>query len=153
MARRYIRGDRSFRRILKRLPEAIRTEMVTMMEAAGDEMVVHMRSLAPRGKSGRTANAITRRVSRATLKMRVGIIGKPLNRRLYYARILEVGRKASGRGITRGSPKYLAGVGKREPRRFISTDRARDIRDNMGGRLNTYWERVLREASKGVSDD
>lgn len=150
--RRRIRGDRSFRRILQRLPESIRTEMVAMMEGAGDDMVAAMRAAAPKGQTGRTAAALSRRVSRATLRMRVGIIGKPLNRRLYYARILEVGRKASGRGIKKGTPKYQAGVGRRSPQRFVSTPTVRQIRDSMGGRLNGYWERVLQNASRGVSD-
>jgi hypothetical protein len=91
--RRRIRGDRAFRKLLRKMPDAIREEIFRMMEVAGDQILAAQRADAPR-RTGRLAAALSKRVSKASLRLRVGVIGRPLNRRLFYGHILEVGRRA-----------------------------------------------------------
>ncbi len=82
------------RKILRALPEQIRGEMVQELTAVGAYGERLMKGAAPDGKTGALRNAITFKLSARQLVLRVGIIGKRLARSVFYARILEFGRKA-----------------------------------------------------------
>lgn len=181
---RRIRGDRSFRRLLKQMPDAIKKEMFAMFEETGDKLVTAIQAAAPVGRArkghpgGETKRAISKRIYESILKMRVGLIGKPINRRLFYARIVEVGvraqtvnivphgltarvRAAGGRSNRYKALAVALGVRgaktrdikARAPRPFVLTPTTKQIRNTMGGELNTYWDRVLKRASAGATDD
>ncbi len=176
MAYRRMRGDRSFRRLLKQMPDAIKAEMVAMFEKTGEALLVAQKAAVP-VRTGAVRNALTKRIYPSILKMRVGLIGKPVNRRLFYARIVEVGRKAKTVDVVRGgltadvraaggrsnrykrlavlrkSPgSYTIDVKAMPARPFVLTPTTRQIRNTMGGQLNTYWDRVLKKAAMGASD-
>lgn len=178
MARRRIRGDRSFRRILAKMPEAIREEMLTMMDQAGDEMLAIQKANAPQ-RTGAVQRALSKRLLRGTLKLRVGLVGKPINRKLFYARIVELGRKPQTVVAIRNSvatlktarayggrsnnykalalSKKLKGAYSMKikgmaPRPFIRSAKVTAVRDTMGGRLDKFWGKALARASKGVTD-
>jgi hypothetical protein len=150
--KRRIRGDRRFRKILARLPMAIREEMLVMLDDVGDELLPLMRAGAP-VKTGAVRGALSKRLQRGIVRLRVGLVGKPINRRLFYAGIIEFGRKAGGRGIKRGTPKYNAGVGRMLRRPFINTPATRAIRNNLAGKITPYWDRVLARAAAGQNDE
>jgi hypothetical protein len=177
-ARRRVRGDRSFRRLLKQMPDAIRTEMLDMLDKTGDEILAVQRGAAP-VRTGAVRNALSKRLQTGLVRLRVGLVGKAVNRRLFYARIIEVGRKAKTVDVVRGglaaaanvraaggrSKKYKAlavrmgtpgaytlDVKPRAPHPFIVSPATNEIRNTMGGRLRGYWDRVLQKASAGASD-
>ncbi len=146
------------RRLLNRLPDAVQREVVKTLEDAGPELLAKSRVATP-VKTGRLRNALKYRVLPKSLRAQLGIIGKRLNRDLFYGWILEVGRKA-------GPSKHRAqrrlkggGYGKKYKvnMRAISPNRY----DIVQGRIKTYakqwfrprlaavFERALRSAQGG----
>jgi len=145
---RRVRGDRAFKRIIDRLPAAVRSEIIVQLNILGRDVLAQERGAAPI-KTGTMRDALSMRVLPASLKLKVGIIGKALNKRLFYSHVVQFGRKGGGRGIKRGSAKYLAGIGATKPRNFIYTK----SRDEMYAPFREIWTRALNRASEGVSDD
>lgn len=151
--RRRVRGDRSFRRILKRLPEVIKSEMLEMLDETGDAILAQQRQdVAVR--TGALRAALSKRLYRGLVRVRVGLIGKPVNRRLFYAKWVESGRGAKTvQAKRRTGTRYTLRVGPMRARPFIRSKRTEQIRDTMAGKLKGYWQRVLTRASQGVSDE
>jgi hypothetical protein len=104
-----------------------------------------------RDRTGSLRGAINYQLLRQSLKLKVGIIGTALNRKLWYGRVIEFGRKGGGRGVKRKSMKYLAGVGKTRPDHFIYGHSSEHQRFKSS--FNDYWDRVLKKASQGAGDD
>jgi hypothetical protein len=157
--RRRVRGDRSFRKILKRLPETIKAEMLEMLDKTGDAVLAQQqRDVAVR--TGALRSALSKRLYKGLVRVRVGLIGPAVNRRLFYARWIERGRKSKTMIARKKGPKRenLAGIYRRRigpmPKRpFIMSDRTKRIRDTMAGQIQGYWSRVLQKASVGANDD
>lgn len=147
--RRRIQGDRAFRKLLRALPDAAKDELVGLLEGVGDEVASAMRADTP---SSRIRAAISRRVSRASLRLRVGLIGKPLNKRLFFARILEGGRRARTVMAVRRGKRYPLNVKRMAARPFVYSQRAL-LRAAIGKRTGPFWDRVLARAGQGASDD
>lgn len=154
--RRRIRGDRAFKKLLRQLPAAARAEMVVSLEQGGRTILAVERADAPQA-TGATRAALSMRVLRGALQLKVGLVGRPLNRRLFYARIIEKGRKG---GVVRAARRLKSGiisfydlrVRARSGRPFIYSPRAEAMRAALGGTLITFWERTLKTASQGVTD-
>ena len=166
-----VRGAISTRRLLKRAPDAMRAELASVMIAAGPEIAGAMRGRAPRGKTGNLVAGVAWKFYPSTLRLVVGFIGKKLNRQLFYARILELGRRAQTVTVTRG--RSGGGKGRRyrtkdgrvrtvgdfyqmrvtalTPRRFVYQP-ATDLRRALSKRLNGIWDRVLQKLSGGGDD-
>lgn len=156
--RRRIKGDRAFKRLIARLPDAVREEVVTMLEDAGKEIVAMQRADAT--VSSRARAAISMRVLRGALQLKTGIIGRPLNRRLWWTRVIEKGRKAVTvtaryRRVPGSTRKlgYPVRVRALAPRPFIYSARAEAVRRSMGGRLGQLWAKALARASQGATDE
>lgn len=172
MARRRLRGDRSFKKLIRKMPAAIRDEMVTMMEEAGREILAMQQADAV--VSTRVRKALAMRVLRGQMQLKVGLLGRPINKRLWWARIIEKGRKAQTVIAVRGAAHLKAGgrrVGRRQraldqgiagvyrmrvsalpPRPAIYSQRVLAARETLGGRTVTFWEKVLARASEGAND-
>jgi len=155
MARRRIRGDRAFKKLIRRMPEAIREEMVSQLDEAGDQILAAQRAAAPR-RTGALASGLSKRLYPRSLRLRVGLIGKAINRKLYYGRIVQSGRKAqtvtARRSTASGVSSYQLRVRAMPGRPFVHSERAKSIRNTLGGRLKDFWNKVLARASQGVSD-
>jgi len=151
--RRRVRGDRAFRRLIRKLPEAAREEIYQMFLRGGDRILAAQRAQSP---SSRVRAALSRRVSKTSLRLRVGLIGRPINRRLYFARILEKGRRAQIVNVTRrmkaGGRPYQMRVRAMAARPYVYSAQTKAIRDSMGGELGTFWDRTLARAGQGISD-
>jgi hypothetical protein len=102
-----LQGIITVRKLLKRLPDAVRQELVVQHHLTGREVLALQNAKVPR-KSGKLAGGLSMKVLPATGTLRVGLIGKPINRRLYYGRIVQFGRKAQVVIATRKAAK-LAG--------------------------------------------
>ncbi len=170
--RRRVKGDRAFRQLLNRMPEAMREEAISLLDKVGDDIAAAQQAEAP---SRRIRAATGKRVYRATLRMRVGLVGRPINRRLFFARILEKGRKAQTVTVSRRGRAAIAAFGRRlsrgrkvaadvvsvyqlrvrsmAARPFIYSARVRALRASLGGRIEAFWNGALRRAAEGVSDD
>jgi hypothetical protein len=155
MARRRIFGDRAFRRLIKRVPEAARDEIVEDLDHAGNAILAAQKADAPR-KTGALAAGLSKRVYRGSMRLRVGLIGKPINRRLYYAAVIQGGRTAQTVNVNRrtssGMSSYQLRVRAMAAQPFIFSARVHEIRRTLGGRIRTFWDRTLRRAANGVTD-
>jgi hypothetical protein len=152
--KRRIKGDRSFRKLLRRMPDTMRDEMVKALDDAGDMLLSEARSKVPVG-TGKLQAGLSKKLLKGTLKLRVGLIGKARNRKLFYGRIVEFGRKAQTVNVTRrmkaGGRPYLMKVRAKAGRPFLYGNK--DLRQRIRGHLNDYWNRVLTKAAQGVTDD
>lgn len=89
-----VKGGARVRRFLRAMPDGVRGEIVTAFDHFGREMASTMRSRTPH-RTGALLSRITYKVFPRTLRMQVGLIaGKRVRNRLFYARILDLGRKA-----------------------------------------------------------
>jgi len=91
MARRSVRGN--FRSLLKRLPESVAEEIGEQHQQTGRMLLARAHARVP-VKTGALKAGLSFRVTPKTLKLRFGLLGKRINRKLYYGRIVEFGRKA-----------------------------------------------------------
>lgn len=118
MARRAVRGN--FKGLLQRLPDSVAAELRTSLDAAGKMVVARARARAPvyRGPPrkglvpGALRAGLSYKVLPKTLKMRAGLVGRPINRKLFYARFVEFGHRIGYRGNV---------LAKREPVKGNST--------------------------------
>ena len=155
--RRRIKGDRSFRRLLRNLPDAARAELADAMEGGGRELLAAQQAAAP-SRSGALRRGLSMKLLKGSLRLRVGLIGKAVNRRLFYGRIVEFGRKASNvvvRRLARRTGKafsYRMRIPARAGRPFVYTKRT-DLRSAFRERLTRFWERTLGRASGGTAND
>ena len=147
MPKRYIRGDRSFKQLINRLPDAVRSEIIVQLNLTGRELLALERAKAPMA-SGALKSALSMKVLPASLKLKVGLVGKAINRKIFYGLMVEYGRNAGGRGVKRGSAKYASGIGAMYSRHFVYTQGREAIYEPF----KQIWTRALDRASNGVSD-
>lgn len=152
MARRW-RGSRSFRRLMRNLPDAMHGEMADAIDDGSRDILAEMVARAP-SRRGALRAGLKRRVLRKTLRARIGLIGPPKERnRLFYARILDLGRKAQSVRVKRRKPKggvsaYVMKVRAIAGKRFI-TGRMPELRTALNRRLKGIWDRALKRVSGG----
>lgn len=145
---RRVRGDRSFRRLLDRLPGSVRQMIVGQMKVTGIQVLAQQRALAP-FRTGATKGALSMRVLEKSLKLKVGLLGKPLNRRLFYAHIIEFGRKAQTVQAKRANGTgYAMRISALPPRNFIYFARAPLYEPFKG-----IWNKAIDNAAAGLSYD
>jgi hypothetical protein len=149
VAKRYVRGDRAFGRLLKQLPDTVANELRGQLEATGRRVLGIEQRRAP-VRTGALQTALSYAVTPKRLSLKVGLVGKPINRKLYYGWFVEWGRKGGGRGVKRGSAKYNAGVGAMGPRHFVFIA---GLRDQIYPGFRNIWNEALIKAGSGVSDD
>jgi hypothetical protein len=128
-----VKGASRVRKMLARLPDDIRAEMVVDLNLLGREVLTRAQAEAP-VKTGALRRALDFKVFPKTLRLRVGILRR--NRDLFYGHILEVGRRA--RVVTRRSS-----TGTRHPYRVSAIPAGRF--DMVGGRTKAFAKRQARE--------
>jgi hypothetical protein len=156
-----LKGARKVKRLLKRLPDDVNAEMAAVLRDHGPAITAYAKAAVPNKKStGKLAQAINWKVLPKSLSLRVGLLTKATSRRLFYARILEFGRKGqtvvakrrtkTGRvsayrlrvkPINRGRYDFLAGR--------AMTFATANIRPALG----KVWERALTKAASGGGDE
>jgi hypothetical protein len=153
-----LKGARKVSRLLKRLPETVRGEVVAVLKEKAPVITSYSQSAAP-SKTGELRRAIKWKVSEKTLRLRIGLFGTKLNADLFRARILERGRRAQTVVVKR----RVKGGGKSAYRLRVSPI-GRGRYDFLAGRamrfaiatlqpdLRKVWDRALRKAA-GVGDD
>ena len=94
MARQRIKGIGRFRRLLRRLPDVVRGEIIVELNVTGRGMLRAVRSRAP-DLTGKLRAGLSSKVLPGSLRLQVGLIGTPAGRaKLFYGRIQDLGRKA-----------------------------------------------------------
>lgn len=154
MARRRSRGSTEIRKLFRALPDAAREEMGDVLESGSRSILANMIRRTPKGKSGQLRRGLKYKVSKATLTARIGLIGTPRERnRLFYARILDLGRKAQvAKAVRRTASgklsRYLVRVRGFTGLRFITGEYG-NLRTVMGEKLRGAWDRILKRAGIG----
>lgn len=154
-----LKGARKVKRLLKRLPESVSAEIVEIYRAEAPAIEAYMRAAAPR-KSGKLSSALSVKILPKSLRMRAGIIGKRLNRELFYAKILELGRGVK-RQYTRMFSRSLPGGGRTRRYQyripviakgrfdFVYGRAAKFSFDRLRPQLKNVWEKALLRAASG----
>lgn len=167
--KRRIKGDVGFRKLIRQLPQAARGEMADVLDGAGAELAQAIKADTP-VRTGSLRGAITWKLLRSSLKLRVGLIGKRSNLDHFYGRIIEFGRKGKtvqvhrrrngvNNGLRRGRKKaedigaiYSLRVKAKAAHPFVFKSRP-VLRTKLGDRLRNYWNDVLARAGEGTSFD
>lgn len=154
MARQVVEGAEDVKRILRALPDASRDEINQVLEESGRQFVPLMVGRAPNRK-GKLRSGITARLNRQSMTLRLGVVGPPKQRRdLFYARILDLGRRARDKWVTRRTKnggrtrRYLMRVRAIAPMKFV-TGGYQGVRATMTARLKAIWPRVLQRITGG----
>lgn len=169
-----LRKSKRFRRLLRGLPEAMRSQLVGVLERGGPILQGAMRVRAPK-RTGFGVQGIKYRVYPKSLRLRVGLIDTPAGRaKRFYMRIQDLGRRAQTvtvrrrrrvasefdpRGILRtgrGNRKraedivatYQMRVRAMAPKRFV-TGKYPELRRAIGGALRGIWTRALNTLAGG----
>lgn len=154
-ARRW-KGAKSFRRLLKNMPNAMHAEMEDVLDEGSLDIQRAMVARTPR-RSGALRAGIKRRVLRKSLSAKIGLIGTPRGRaRLFYGRILDLGRRsqlvtARRRKPSGGISTYVMRVRGTIPLHFV-TGRYIELRTIIGRRLKGVWDRALNSLAGGSDD-
>lgn len=127
MARRAVRGN--FRSLIKRLPETVAEELRAQLHESGKMLLARARARVPK-RTGALSAGLSYKVPPKRLNLKVGLIGKAINRKLYYGRMVEFGRKGQTVDVVRGG--------------LSASVRA------AGGRSNRYKALALRMGAKGA---
>ena len=105
-----------------------------------------------RRRSGRLLAGVKWKVFPRTLRLQVGYLGTKAGRaKLFYARILVLGRAAQVVTVTRrkNAAPYRMRVRRIAAKRFV-TGGMGDLRRVVNLRLNGVWDRVLRRIAGGA---
>lgn len=147
---------------MRALPDAMREEVGDALEEGGRTIAAAMAERTPM-RTGAARKGIKYRVLRRQMKLRVGLIDAPKARnKLFYVRILDLGRKAKTVTASRyvgggagGTPrrriKYLMRVRAIAPKRFI-TGRYTDLRTALNEKLRGIWDRALGRIAGGSDE-
>lgn len=144
-----VKGVSSVRKLLKRLPVVVRQELVVQLNVTGRDQLAKAQGLAP-VRTGALRQGLSMKVLPASLKLRVGLVGKPINRRLFYGTIMEFGRQGqSVRAQRANSRPYIIRVRGMAPRLFVHSTPAQQL----AAPFRAIWQRALARAAAGLSDD
>ena len=153
---------------MRQMPESVQEEINAGLDSYGRQLASAMRQRAP-NKTGATRAGISHKLFPKTLKLQVGLVGTKRGRaKLFYARILDLGRRAqtvivhrfrrgtraSGEGkISRGRKigsvsSYAMNVRAIRPMRFV-TGPLTDLRAGLNRHLKDVWNRALQRSAGG----
>lgn len=153
-----IKGAASFRRMLKALPDSASRRLVVFLNNAGPRIAADMEEKVPVLKSprpNRTAGAarasISWKVTPKTLNLKVGQLTK--RSIVFYAHILDVGRKAQTVHVTRGSKApYDMRVPSMAPLNIVRATRTAFRLETLPG-YRTLMDSILLDAARGAGND
>lgn len=147
-----LRGAGSFRRLLKQLPGAVHDELAELLDDAGSDYLAAMKADVP-VRTGAVKGALRKQLLRKSLRLRVGLPPQVLRGGridLFYARIVEFGRKAQTVNVTRGDrAPFRMRVRAMAPQPFVFKRRAA-LRQSLNTKIRTFWDRTLADTSEGI---
>ncbi len=171
-----LRGKARFVRLLRRLPDAVRGELIVELRVTGRQMRQAIQARAPK-KSGRLIAGITDKVLPTSVRLQIGLLGTKAGRsKLFYGRIQDLGRREQvvrvtrgkddsrtvaatksrlrRRGPNKGTPigsPYTMRVRGMTAKRFV-TGRYPDLRNTLRMNLRGIFQRSLARISGGSDE-
>ena len=158
-SRSTIKGAVSFRRMLRALPDSANTRLVVFLSDSGPVIAVTMQDQLPVLKSpvpnrtpGAARASITWKVTPKTLNLKVGQLTK--RSIVFYAHILDVGRKGGNVKVTRGRRSYPNGINVRamSPLNIVRATRRSFRLETLNG-YRSLMNDILADAARGAGDD
>lgn len=154
MARRRsgIDGIAAAQRFIKALPDAAQDEIYVVLDEGSMDIQRLMAGRAPY-RRGALRAGIRRKLSRSNLTAAIGLVGsKQERRRLFYGRILDLGRRAQIAKAVRRTPsgglsRYFVRVRVIPAKRFVTGtwDVARNV---IATKVGAIWGRIVSRASR-----
>lgn len=135
------------------MPDAMRAEMVdvlTKSRPAAEALVAGRLDATTRRRTGKLRAGVKSKVFSRTLRLQVGFLGTKAGRaKLFYARILDLGRKAQTVTIKRG-PRAGKKMKVRAiaARRFV-TGGIGQLGSVINVKLSGVWDRAIRRVAAG----
>jgi len=153
MAKSRVEGASALMRTIRLLPETAREELGDALFLIGQRLLGRAKAGTP-VKTGRLRNALSSKVARKSLNLRLGLVTKSAQRKFFYGYILDSGRRARTAKVTRrtagGVSSYAMRVrGISRARYDIVFDRRRDLQTNEIPELRNVLDRVLGRAARG----
>jgi len=150
-----LRGMIRVRRLIRRMPAAVRGELVVELAVTGRRIADAVRARTPR-KTGRLIRGISSNVLPGTLRLQVGLLAKGRGSRndRFYGRIQDLGRKAQVVRVTRGRGKskpYQMRVRAMAGKRFV-TGRYPELRRELSDNLKGIMGRALARIAGGADE-
>jgi hypothetical protein len=146
-----IKGVGKLRRLMKRLPEDMRDEMIVELNLVGRDALGQMQGRAPR-RRGALVAGLSFKVFPKTLRLQVGLLTKPINRKLFYGRILDLGRTGQTVTAKRGVSSYAMNVSAIPAKHFV-TGRRSEVRARLRQDLPPIYDRALKKAASGAGGE
>lgn len=149
-----VRGGPKLKRLIRRMPEAVQGEIVGSLDRWGGELATSMRARTPRGKTGRLLAGIRHKVFPKSLRMQVGLlVSKKERQRLFYGRILDLGRKAQQVRVRRRTKSgrvssFTMNIPAIRALHFV-TGPMSDLRAGLNRHIKGIWDRALRRVAGG----
>jgi hypothetical protein len=143
-----VRGDRAFVNLIKKLPDAAKAEVVELLQETGAQVLTEQRAMVKK-RTGALSRALSMKVLPKSMRLQVGLVGKPINRKLFYGRIIQSGRKAQTvRARKRGGKPYLMKIRGTAPHNFIYPY----TREQLAAPFKSLWDRILKRTA-GAGDE
>ena len=152
-----VRDRQRIRRVLAGMPEATHKEVLAAYQRHAPAILAVSRAEAP-SRRGKLRAALAFRIYPKALRLRIGLLTKRVQRSVWYARILEYGRKARAvrverrRPVSGGMAVYIMRVKaipagrydfvRGRTQEFMERTLGRDVRNVLG--------RALRKLSAGA---
>jgi hypothetical protein len=153
-ARSTVKGAGSLRRALRRMPDGSRDKIADALEGAGRRLLARAKAETP-SRSGRLRAALSMKVARKTLVLRVGLLTRKVQRDFFYGYILDAGRRAQTvtikHGPRRGAKMRIRAIPK--GRYDFVFGRRRDFIQSELPRVRAALESALHQAIRGSGDD
>jgi hypothetical protein len=147
---------RKTRRLLRAMEPEMRDQIADAMQSALPAAIAAVRQEAPR-RTGALANAISGKVLRKSLTMRLGLLTKKVQRDYFYGYILEVGRKAKTVNVRRktasGISTYRLNVRPMSPARYdmVASRGRKRVSRSLDFVLKNAYRKALTKLA-GLSD-
>lgn len=144
------------RRIMAALPDAVDAEIVALYQRHGPAILAKARSEVP-VRTGKLRSLLAFKIMPATAtksaRFRMGLLTKAVQRKVWYARILEYGRKAQiAKARRNGGNPYSVKVQAIPAGRydFVRGRTLQFMMQTLGRDLKTVLRRALQDAARGA---
>lgn len=144
-----LKGVKHIRRLLARLPDEVRAEMVKALEEAAPVALAIARRGNFRDRTGKLRRLLKAKVRPRSLRLLVGLITAKDRRDGFYGGILEGGRAAKVVTVRRAGKTYQLPI-KPLSRSTYDIVRGRQqplIRKAVENAVSPVWDRALRRAT------
>lgn len=150
-----VKDRQRIRRIMKALPDTVNAEIVEVYKRHGPAVLAKAKSEVP-VRTGKLRSLLAFKIMPATAskaaRFRMGLLTKAVQRKVWYARILEYGRKAQlAKARRNGGNPYTVRVSAIPAGRydFVRGRTAQFMMQTLGRDLKSVLRKALQQAARG----